>query len=93
VAENVRVHIFYSGRVQGVGFRFTAIDIARSLGVVGWAKNLKDGKVEVVAEGMQDAIEKFMDGIRSSALRRFITGVDVHPEIPTGEYREFTIRY
>ncbi len=45
-----QVRVYYSGRVQGVGFRFTAESIANDLGVTGWVKNSRDGGVEIVAE-------------------------------------------
>ena len=48
-----RVHVFYSGHVQGVGFRYSVQDIAMTMGVTGWVKNLEDRRVEVVAEGEQ----------------------------------------
>ena len=45
-----RMHILYSGRVQGVGFRFTAETMAVESGIQGWVKNLGDGRVEIMAE-------------------------------------------
>src|SRR5258708_33075969 len=54
----------YSGNVQGVGFRATAVMIARDHPVVGWVKNLADGRVELLAEGSPDAVEKFLKAIR-----------------------------
>lgn len=49
----VRKHIIFSGRVQGVGFRYTACYLARSLGLTGWVKNLWDGDVEMEVQGMK----------------------------------------
>ncbi len=51
------VHIFYSGRVQGVGFRYTVQRHARDLGLDGWVKNLSDGRVELYAEGDRGDLE------------------------------------
>lgn len=53
----VRAHIFFSGRVQGVGFRYTAQRMAREQKLVGWVKNLPDGRVELLAEGDRAKIE------------------------------------
>src|SRR5438309_2102356 len=50
-SDIARLHMFVSGRVQGVFFRGTVADEARSLGLTGWARNLADGRVEIVAEG------------------------------------------
>ena len=53
-----RLHIYYTGRVQGVGFRFTTEDIASELGVCGWVKNLGDGRVEVVVEAEEELLKE-----------------------------------
>ncbi len=49
-------HVIFSGRVQGVGFRFTAHNIASRYGLVGWVRNLSDGTVEMVAQGNVDDV-------------------------------------
>ena len=59
-----QVHVFYTGRVQGVGFRFTVLDIARELEVSGWVKNLKNGQVEVTAEAEEDRLKEFLQRIK-----------------------------
>ena len=54
VREGMRRHLFYSGRVQGVGFRFTAQRIASGFAVTGWVRNLPDDRVEMLVEGEKD---------------------------------------
>src|SRR5262245_5367074 len=56
--------VYYSGQVQGVGFRATAERIAKDYPVTGWVKNLADGRVQMVAEGPADAIDDFLKAIR-----------------------------
>ncbi len=56
---NVQVHIFYSGIVQGVGFRYTTQRFATNLGLLGWVKNLSDGRVEMVVAGPKGQVEEF----------------------------------
>ena len=56
----VRSHVFFSGSVQGVGFRFTAQRFARELKVNGWVKNLPDGRVEMMAEGPRERIDNLI---------------------------------
>src|SRR5438477_3978536 len=55
-----RVRVFYSGSVQGVGFRYTALTVARHFHVTGWVRNLSDGRVELAAEGKEKDLEGFL---------------------------------
>ncbi|MBR3561171.1 MAG: acylphosphatase [Oscillospiraceae bacterium] len=66
---NVRKHIYFSGRVQGVGFRYSAIYLARPLGLTGWVENLWDGRVEMEVQGDEDAIAELLRALRT---QRFI---------------------
>lgn len=59
-----RRHVYYSGRVQGVGFRFTARHLARAFDVAGYVRNLPDGRVELVAEGEPTEVAAFLAAIR-----------------------------
>ena len=59
----VRKHILFSGRVQGVGFRFTACSLARPLGLTGWLKNCYDGDVEMEVQGEEEAIDRMIEGL------------------------------
>ena len=87
---NIRRHIFFSGRVQGVGFRYTAIHLARPLDLTGWVKNLWDGRVEMEVQGRPEAIERLLSGLRN---QRFIVIEDVEiQEIPVIEENGFTAR-
>ena len=64
--------IFYSGHVQGVGFRYNAKSVATGFEVTGNVRNLADGRVELVAEGDRDELEEFRVAIRASGLAGFI---------------------
>ncbi len=68
----VRVHVHYSGRVQGVGFRYIVKSLVTGYEVLGTIKNLADGRVEMVVEGQQLELEEFLQAIRDSGLRRNI---------------------
>ena len=65
----VRKHIYFSGRVQGVGFRYSAQYLARPLDLTGWVRNLWDGRVEMEVQGGEDAIARFLKELRA---QRFI---------------------
>lgn len=56
----VRSHIIFSGRVQGVGFRYTAQRMANEQKLTGWVKNLPDGRVEMIVEGPRAKIEHLL---------------------------------
>ena len=88
-----RAHVFYTGRVQGVGFRYTAESIAHTLELTGWVKNLRDGRVELVCEGPKEKIEALFSGIQDSSLGRHIKKTDCLWEEPTNEFKEFRVEF
>ncbi len=70
-------HVFYEGRVQGVGFRWSAKNLARGYDVTGWVKNLPDGRVEMQVCGDADEVEAFLEAIEESELKSRIKSADV----------------
>ncbi|MFA5388414.1 MAG: acylphosphatase [Candidatus Omnitrophota bacterium] len=88
-----RAHVFYSGQVQGVGFRYTAQDIAEAFGISGWVKNLRDGRVEIVAEGEEKKVKELLDKIVNGPIGYYIRDVDISWEKPSGEFVNFDIRF
>lgn len=88
----VRKHIYFSGRVQGVGFRFQASWAAKRFGLTGWVKNLYDGRVEMEVQGDADAIDGMLKALTSDTYIR-ITDID-SVEIPLEEgERKFRTQY
>ena len=87
-----RIHVYYSGRVQGVGFRFTAEVAARKFKLSGWVSNLRDGRVEVVAEGEETALKSFLGQI-SIEMSHFIVETDISWEHPSGDFKDFGIKF
>jgi acylphosphatase len=88
-----RVHVFYSGRVQGVGFRFTVEETAKRCEVVGWVKNLRDRRVELVAEAEEKNLKEFLEEMRCGPMRNFIEDVEVTWSASTNDFDDFEIRY
>jgi acylphosphatase len=86
-----RMQIFYSGHVQGVGFRYTAKSTAAGFEVTGTVRNLPDGRVELVAEGTRDELEAFRQAIREAGMEHFIRNEDVHWAEASGKLRGFEI--
>lgn len=73
-----------SGRVQGVAFRWFVFNAARQLGVVGWVRNLADGRVDVVGQGNRDVLGKFEGKLRKGSLLSYVENVekiDITPEV------------
>jgi acylphosphatase len=88
----VRVHVIVSGLVQGVGFRYFTARQARALDLTGFVRNLPDGRVEVVAEGVRGALETFVAAVREGPPGAVVRDVRVEwTESPARE-REFFIR-
>jgi len=88
-----QVHVFYSGYVQGVGFRYTARRAAQSIGgISGWVSNLPDGRVELVAEGEQAKLIQLLESIKS-ALVAYINDSAVQWDDATGEFSNFDIKF
>ena len=88
----VRRSVYFSGRVQGVGFRYTTRDVARRFAVTGFVRNLPDGRVEAVIEGESDEIGAFLAAVEAemgSHIRETI-----HLDAPaTSEYGCFDVRF
>ena len=87
-----RAHVVYSGRVQGVGFRYSAREVACGYEVTGYVRNLPDGRVELVAEGDEQEAKGFLEAIRQSQLGNCIRGEDVNWMAATDEFHRFEIR-
>ncbi len=85
------MHIFYSGNVQGVGFRYTVKSVATGFEVTGTVRNLPDGRVELVAEGAMDELKAFRQAIHDEGLEHFIRQEDLSWSEANNEFRGFEI--
>jgi acylphosphatase len=79
------------GRVQGVGFRYSAYHEARRLGLSGWVRNTPDGAVEVLAEGGREQLESFLRWLHRGPPGAWVDSVRHTPRNPSGAYRGFSI--
>ena len=86
-----RLQVLFSGRVQGIGFRYTVKQTALGFEVTGWVKNLADGRVELLVEGEREELEAFQEAIPEAGLRRFIRETQLEWSNGTGEFRGFEI--
>lgn len=80
----VRRHLWVSGRVQGVGFRYSFGEEADTLGVAGWARNLPDGRVEVVMEGEDEAVARLEQWCHRGPPWARVVRVEARDEPPEG---------
>jgi len=71
--------VFYEGRVQGVGFRYTVRHAAKGYDVIGWVRNLPDGRVELLVGGEPEEVNAFLEAIAESELASFIKARQVQP--------------
>ena len=72
----IRVNVVAHGRVQGVGFRYSVKHLARGYDVVGWVRNLDDGRVEMQCSGEPEEVEAFLEAIVESSLKAHIRSVE-----------------
>jgi acylphosphatase len=86
-----RAHAYVSGRVQGVFFRNTVADLAGSLGVVGWVRNLSDGRLEALLEGDKANVDKVVEFCRRGPPGAYVRQLDIHWEEWRGEFTDFKI--
>ena len=87
-----RVHLWISGAVQGVFFRVSTRTRAQELGLRGWVRNLADGRVETVAEGEIDVVDRFVDYCRRGPGGARVEDVELVDEEPRGEMDGFHVR-
>jgi acylphosphatase len=87
-----RVHVWVSGRVQGVSYRAYARSKATGLGLTGWVRNLADGRVEILAEGEASRIAEFLDWCRTGPPLAEVEECRVVEEAPQGDLLDFDVR-
>ena len=90
--KKIRVHVYISGRVQGVGYRYSTIHQAQSLGITGWVRNTHDERVEAIFEGDEEAVEKMIEWCKRGPSMAFVTDVQFHKVTYTGEFHGFSAR-
>jgi acylphosphatase len=91
--EKVRARIIIEGRVQGVFFRHHTQETAFRLGVKGWVKNRRDGRVEAVFEGDQERVDQIIQWCHRGPSEARVTKVYATWENYTGEFEDFSVTY
>ena len=91
--RNERIHIWVTGRVQGVGFRAYVVDQARRLGLSGWVRNVGWNEVETVAEGKRRQLEIFLDLVHAGPQGSRVEETRSEWEEAGDEFTRFEINY
>ena len=85
------MEVFFSGNVQGVGFRYTTKSVATGFEITGIVRNLSDGRVQLVAEGERTELEMFLTAIRDAGLNNFIRDQKVSWSDAQNDFKGFEI--
>ena len=88
----IRQQTYYSGHVQGVGFRYTTLQCARAYAVTGYVRNLDDGRVELVVEGSEVDVQKLLSDIQER-MDAHIQAIETGVCLASGEFSDFSIRH
>jgi len=92
-SSHARLHVFVTGRVQGVFFRAHTKEMAHTFGLSGWVRNLPDGRVETVYEGKREVVDAMTAWLHTGPAMASVYSIDIHEEPCTGAEGDFTIRY
>ncbi len=87
-----RYVVYYSGRVQGVGFRYAVCRLSARCDVKGFVRNLPDGRVQVNAEGKTGQLDRFLESIQVE-MTGYIRAKQLDQQEPTGEFSDFGLRW
>jgi acylphosphatase len=93
MADKARVHVLIEGRVQGVFFRAATRDEARARGLLGWARNLPDGRVEALFEGDKRVVENMLVWCHKGPPYAYVDRVEVEWQPYIGDQTDFRIVY
>jgi len=88
-----RAHLFIEGRVQGVFYRAFTRGLALALGLKGWVRNLRDGRVEAVFEGKKELVEEAIKKCYIGPPHAAVTNIEIKWEPFEGDVKEFSLRY
>jgi acylphosphatase len=92
MGSHVRLAILFAGHVQGVGFRYTARNLARNFDVTGYVRNLPDGRVEMVVEGEPEEARGLLEAIQLE-MQGHVRETQLHEAPATGEFPGFVVRH
>ena len=89
----VQAHIFAHGRVQGVNFRYNVYKYSTELDLKGYVRNLRDGRVEILARGSQENVQKLIGYLRGSPGLSYVVKLDIDWQEPLSSFSSFGIEF
>lgn len=89
--DNIRIHVYISGRVQGVGYRYSTYTQALKIGIKGWVRNIYDGRVEAIFEGEEEVVEKMLEWCKNGPPMSYVSDIELHKQPYSGEFTSFKI--
>jgi len=92
LVQSRRVEVFFSGMVQGVGFRFSARHLAACYNIKGWVMNLSDGRVQLLAEGSQKNLNNFLCDLKEE-FKQYLTGFELQEKEGSEDCKDFQIKF
>lgn len=84
------VHLIIQGKVQGVFFRATAKEVADEIGITGWVRNTEEGNVEIMANGDEERLQRFIEWCKVGPKRAFVTNVRVR-DLEDQKFKNFQV--
>lgn len=87
-----RYVVYYTGEVQGVGFRYTVCRLAENFEVTGFVRNLPDGRVQLIAEGPTEELDRFLAAVFSQ-MAQYIRKQNLDKQEPTGQFSSFGLHW
>lgn len=88
----IGLHVFISGRVQGVSYRYSTLIQAQKLGLTGWVKNLYDGRVEALFEGEENLVNSMLGWCREGPAMAYVKDVETFKKEYSGQYKDFSVK-
>lgn len=88
----VGLHVYITGRVQGVNYRYSTVQQATKLGLTGWVKNLYDGRVEALFEGEEELVSQMLSWCYQGPPMAYVTNVEFFKKEYTGAFKDFGVR-
>lgn len=87
----IAIHAYISGRVQGVGYRYSTLNQANRMGLTGWVKNMPDGRVEALFEGEEGLINQMLNWCQQGPSMAYVTNIEKFKKEYSGQFYDFSI--